>query len=119
MTSIGKIIFFYLLGSARNIAVKVQFMAGEEEHAAMCVIFGKSSCPEFATEAYTAVTYHNKSPDFYDEFKVKLPPVLGDQHHLLFTFYHISCQKKNEEKTIETPVGYTVSRVLLFSLEIL
>ncbi|XP_068201997.1 dedicator of cytokinesis protein 7 isoform X2 [Palaemon carinicauda] len=94
-------------GSARNIAVKIQFMAGEEEHAAMCVIYGKSSCPEFATEAYTAVTYHNKSPDFYDEFKIKLPPVLGDQHHLLFTFYHISCQKKNEEKTIETPVGYT------------
>ncbi|XP_069991563.1 dedicator of cytokinesis protein 7 isoform X5 [Penaeus vannamei] len=94
-------------GSARNIAVKIQFMAGEEESAAMSVLFGKSSCPEFTTEAYTAVTYHNKSPDFYDEFKIKLPPVLGDQHHILFTFYHISCQKKNEEKTIETPVGYT------------
>ncbi|XP_063863721.1 dedicator of cytokinesis protein 7-like isoform X4 [Scylla paramamosain] len=94
-------------GSARNIAVKIQFMAGEEEHAALPVIFGKSSCPEFTSEAYTAVTYHNKSPDFYDEFKVKLPAVLGDQHHILFTFYHISCQKKNEEKTIETPVGYT------------
>lgn len=97
------------IGSARNIAVKIQFMAGEEEHAALPVIFGKSSCPEFTTEAYTAVTYHNKSPDFYDEFKVKLPAVLGDQHHILFTFYHISCQKKNEEKTIEAPVGYTVS----------
>lgn len=84
-------------------------MAGEEEHAAMSVIFGKSSSPEFTTEAYTAVTYHNKSPDFYDEFKIKLPSVLGDQHHLLFTFYHISCQKKTEEKTIESPVGYTVS----------
>ncbi|KAG0718405.1 Dedicator of cytokinesis protein 7 [Chionoecetes opilio] len=94
-------------GSARNIAVKIQFMAGEEEHGALSVMFGKSSCPEFTSEAYTAVTYHNKSPDFYDEFKVKLPAVLGDQHHILFTFYHISCQKKNEEKTIETPVGYT------------
>ncbi|XP_069942512.1 dedicator of cytokinesis protein 7 isoform X9 [Cherax quadricarinatus] len=94
-------------GSARNITVKIQFMAGEDELAAMSVIFGKSSCPEFTTEAHTAVTYHNKSPDFYDEFKVKLPAVLGDQHHILFTFYHISCQKKNEEKTIESPVGYT------------
>ncbi|XP_071517868.1 dedicator of cytokinesis protein 7 isoform X2 [Panulirus ornatus] len=94
-------------GSARNIAVKIQFMAGEEEQAASSVIFGKSSCPEYTTEAHTAVTYHNKSPDFYDEFKIKLPAVLGDQHHILFTFYHISCQKKNEEKTIETPVGYT------------
>ncbi|KAK3891189.1 hypothetical protein Pcinc_004905 [Petrolisthes cinctipes] len=94
-------------GSARNIAVKIQFMCGEEEDAAACCIFGKSSCPEFTTEASTAVTYHNKSPDFYDEVKIKLPPVLGDQHHLLFTFYHVSCQKKAEEKTIETPVGYT------------
>nr|XP_045601170.1 dedicator of cytokinesis protein 7-like isoform X5 [Procambarus clarkii] len=94
-------------GSARNIAVKIQFMAGEDEQAAMSVIFGKSSCPEYTTEAHTAVTYHNKSPDFYDEFKIKLPGVLGDQHHILFTFYHISCQKKNEEKTIEAPVGYT------------
>lgn len=44
---------------------------------------------------------------------MKLPANLGDQHHLLFTFYHISCQKKpvtapELEKTIETPVGYTV-----------
>lgn len=44
---------------ARNIAIKVQFM-GEDDNQGMKVIFGKSSCPEFTTEAYTAVTYHNK-----------------------------------------------------------
>jgi hypothetical protein len=42
--------------------------------------------------------------------KIKLPANLGDQHHLLFTFYHISCQHKVEQITIETPVGYTVSQ---------
>ena len=89
-------------------------MTGEEESHAAPFIFGKSSCPEFTSEASTTVTYHNKSPDFYDEFKIKLPAALGDQHHILFTFYHISCQKKAEEKTLETPVGYTVS--LYFSL---
>lgn len=94
-------------GSARNIAVKMQLMCGEEEHNAMPVIFGKSSCPEFATEAYTTVSYHSKCPDFYDEFKIKLPANLGDQHHILFTFYHISCQRKEEKTTVETPVGYT------------
>nr|CAD7428672.1 unnamed protein product [Timema monikensis] len=40
-------------GSARNIAVKVQLMCGEEDCDALPVIFGKSSCPEFTTEAYT------------------------------------------------------------------
>lgn len=88
-------------------------MGGEDVDSALPYIFGKSSCPEFTTEAYTAVTYHNKSPDFYDEIKIKLPAALGDQHHLLFTFYHISCQKKTEEKTLESPVGYTVIKYLL------
>ncbi|XP_064604400.1 dedicator of cytokinesis protein 7-like isoform X2 [Liolophura sinensis] len=95
-------------GSARNIAVKVQFMAGEEELNAQPVIFGKSSCPEFSREAYAAVTYHNKCPDFYEEIKIRLPARLTDAHHLLFTFYHISCQnKKNEMTPVEVPIGYT------------
>ncbi|ESP02458.1 hypothetical protein LOTGIDRAFT_199704 [Lottia gigantea] len=96
-------------GSARNLAVKVQLMSGEDEVHALPVIFGKSSCPEFAKEAYTTVTYHNKSPDFYEEIKMKLPGGLSEVHHLLFTFYHISCQvKKNEPTTpVEVPVGYT------------
>nr|CAD7401942.1 unnamed protein product [Timema cristinae] len=48
-------------GSARNIAVKVQLMCGEEDCDALPVIFGKSSCPEFTTEAYTTVSYHNNN----------------------------------------------------------
>ncbi|KAJ6657704.1 hypothetical protein lerEdw1_002205 [Lerista edwardsae] len=93
-------------GSVRNIAVKLQFMAGEDPSQAMPVIFGKSSCSEFAKEAYTAVVYHNKSPEFYEEFKLKIPANLTDNHHLLFTFYHVSCQQK-QNTPLETPVGYT------------
>lgn len=96
-------------GSARNLAVKIQLMAGEKEQNALCNIFGKSSCPEMTTEAYTAVTYHSKTPVFYDEIKIKLPATLSDNHHLLFTFYHISCQRKIEQTSVDTPVGYTVS----------
>lgn len=47
-------------GSARNIAVRIQLMCGENQENALPYIFGKSSCPEFTTEAYSAVTYHNK-----------------------------------------------------------
>ncbi|XP_073686240.1 dedicator of cytokinesis protein 7 [Garra rufa] len=93
-------------GSVRNIAVKVQFMAGEDPSQAMPVIFGKSSCAEFYKEAYTPVIYHNKSPEFYEEVKMKIPANLTDNHHLLFTFYHISCQPK-QNTPLETPVGYT------------
>uniref|UniRef100_A0A8C2KSE2 Dedicator of cytokinesis 6 n=1 Tax=Cyprinus carpio TaxID=7962 RepID=A0A8C2KSE2_CYPCA len=93
-------------GSVRNIAVKVQFMAGEDPSQAMPVIFGKSSCAEFYEEAYTPVIYHNKSPEFYEEVKMKIPANLTDNHHLLFTFFHISCQPK-QNTPLETPVGYT------------
>uniref|UniRef100_A0A8D0DAI5 Dedicator of cytokinesis 7 n=1 Tax=Sander lucioperca TaxID=283035 RepID=A0A8D0DAI5_SANLU len=93
-------------GSARNITVKVQFMNGEDPNNAMPVIFGKSSCADFAKEAYTAVVYHNRSPDFHDEVKIKLPASLSDHHHILFTFYHVSCQQK-QNTPLETPVGYT------------
>ncbi|XP_035270152.1 dedicator of cytokinesis protein 7 isoform X21 [Anguilla anguilla] len=93
-------------GSARNITVKVQFMNGEDPSNAMPVIFGKSSCAEYAKEAYTALVYHNRSPDFHDEVKIKLPASLTDHHHILFTFYHVSCQQK-QNTPLETPVGYT------------
>lgn len=49
----------------------------------------------------------SRSPDFHDEIKIKLPASLSDHHHILFTFYHVSCQQK-QNTPLETPVGYTV-----------
>lgn len=61
--------------------------------------------------AFSAVNYHNKCPTFYDEIKVSLPADLQQNHHLLFTLYHVSCQKKPQEvqTSVESAVGYTVS----------
>ncbi|NXF38007.1 DOCK8 protein, partial [Nyctibius bracteatus] len=98
--------------SARNITIKIQFMCGEEPSCAMPVIFGKSSGPEFVQEIYTAITYHNKSPDFYEEVKIKLPAKLTEKHHLLFTFYHISCQPK-QGASVETLLGFSWLPILL------
>uniref|UniRef100_A0A2K6P7R8 Dedicator of cytokinesis 8 n=1 Tax=Rhinopithecus roxellana TaxID=61622 RepID=A0A2K6P7R8_RHIRO len=104
--------FVNKLASARNITIKIQFMCGEDACSAMPVIFGKSSGPEFLQEVYTAVTYHNKSPDFYEEVKIKLPAKLTVNHHLLFTFYHISCQQK-QGASVETLLGYSWLPILL------
>uniref|UniRef100_A0A4X1W0L1 Dedicator of cytokinesis 8 n=2 Tax=Sus scrofa TaxID=9823 RepID=A0A4X1W0L1_PIG len=100
------------LASARNITIKIQFMCGEDASNAMPVIFGKSNGPEFLQEVYTAITYHNKSPDFYEEVKIKLPAKLTVNHHLLFTFYHISCQQK-QGNSVESLLGYTWLPILL------
>ncbi|XP_057687087.1 dedicator of cytokinesis protein 8 isoform X1 [Corythoichthys intestinalis] len=100
--------FVNRLTSARNITIKIQFMSGEDPSCALPVIFGKSSGPEFVREIYTPVTYHNKSPDFYEEVKMALPARLTERHHLLFTFYHISCQQKqNQSNNCETLIGYS------------
>ena len=82
-------------------------MGGEQEADALTAIFGRSSCPEMTHEYFTSVSYHNKNPNFYDEVKIRLPADLSAKHHLLFTFYHISCQKKAEQPNVETPVAYT------------
>uniref|UniRef100_A0A8C7GLJ0 Dedicator of cytokinesis 8 n=1 Tax=Oncorhynchus kisutch TaxID=8019 RepID=A0A8C7GLJ0_ONCKI len=89
--------FVNRLTSARNITIKIQFMSGEDPSCVLPVIFGKSNGPEFVQEVYTPVTYHNKSPDFYEEVKIALPARLTERHHLLFTFYHISCQQKQNQ----------------------
>ncbi|XP_058287142.1 dedicator of cytokinesis protein 8 [Hylobates moloch] len=104
--------FVNKLASARNITIKIQFMCGEDASNAMPVIFGKSNGPEFLQEVYTAVTYHNKSPDFYEEVKIKLPAKLTVNHHLLFTFYHISCQQK-QGASVESLLGYSWLPILL------
>ncbi|XP_036315600.1 dedicator of cytokinesis protein 6 isoform X4 [Pipistrellus kuhlii] len=93
-------------GSVRNLAVRVQYMAGEDPSQALPVIFGKSSCSEFTREAFTPVVYHSKSPEFYEEFKLHLPACVTENHHLLFTFYHVSCQPR-PGTALETPVGFT------------
>ncbi|XP_053148937.1 dedicator of cytokinesis protein 8 isoform X2 [Hemicordylus capensis] len=100
------------LASGRNITIKIQFMSGEDPASAMPVIFGKSTGPEFVQEVCTPVTYHNKSPDFYEEVKIKLPARLTEKHHLLFTFYHISCQPK-QGTCVETLLGYSWLPILL------
>ncbi|XP_037633423.1 dedicator of cytokinesis protein 8 isoform X1 [Sebastes umbrosus] len=94
--------------SARNVSIKMQFMSGEDQACSLPVIFGKSGGPEFLQEVYTPVTYHNKSPDFYEEVKLALPARLTERHHLLFTFYHISCQQKqNQSGSCETFIGHS------------
>uniref|UniRef100_A0A8C5CC66 Dedicator of cytokinesis 8 n=1 Tax=Gadus morhua TaxID=8049 RepID=A0A8C5CC66_GADMO len=100
------------LTAPRNITIKIQFMSGEDSSTSMPVIFGKSSGPEFLQETYTTVTYHNKSPDFYEEVKLALPAQLTERHHLLFTFYHISCQQKQNQPSCETLIGYSWLRML-------
>uniref|UniRef100_A0A7N8WK78 Dedicator of cytokinesis 10 n=1 Tax=Mastacembelus armatus TaxID=205130 RepID=A0A7N8WK78_9TELE len=98
---------------ARNLAVYVEFRSSDEEVAKpLKCIYGKPGGPVFATAACSIVLHHSQSPDFYDEVKIELPTQLHEKHHLLFSFYHVTCDinaKTNAKRkeTLETAVGYS------------
>jgi len=39
----------------------------------------------------SSVTYHEKYPHFFNEFRIQLPTPLHKDHHLVFEFYHVNC----------------------------
>ncbi|KAI1899017.1 hypothetical protein AGOR_G00078350 [Albula goreensis] len=97
---------------ARNIAVCIEFKESDEEDAQpLKCIYGRPGGPLFAKNVYAAVLHHQQNPEFYDEFKLELPTQITEKHHLLFTFYHISCDSNSKASTkkrdlVETQVGY-------------
>ncbi|XP_033966559.1 dedicator of cytokinesis protein 9 isoform X2 [Pseudochaenichthys georgianus] len=97
---------------ARNVAVCIEFRDSDEEEAvSLKCIYGRPGGPLFTKNAFAAVLHHQHNPEFYDEFKIELPTQLHEKHHLLFTFYHVSCESNNKASTkkrdlVETQVGY-------------
>ncbi|XP_029931683.1 dedicator of cytokinesis protein 11 isoform X1 [Myripristis murdjan] len=98
---------------ARNIAVCIQFRDSDEEGAGpLKCIYGKPGESLFTSSMYAAVLHHNQSPEFYDEIKIELPVHVHEKHHILFTFYHISCEFSSKTSTkkregVESLVGYS------------
>ncbi|XP_053453574.1 dedicator of cytokinesis protein 10 isoform X9 [Nycticebus coucang] len=97
---------------ARNITVCIEFKNSDEEGAKpVKCIYGKPGGPLFTSAAHTAVLHHSQNPDFSDEVKIELPTQLHEKHHILFSFYHVTCDinaKANAKKkeALETSVGY-------------
>ncbi|NXD76424.1 DOC11 protein, partial [Halcyon senegalensis] len=101
-----------VFAKARNIAVCVEFRDSDEADARpLKCIYDKPGGHLLTTNTYAAVLHHNQSPEFYDEIKIELPIHLHQKHHLLFTFYHVSCEintkaTSKKQDTVETQVGY-------------
>ncbi|XP_052471934.1 dedicator of cytokinesis protein 10 isoform X1 [Carassius gibelio] len=97
---------------ARNIAVYVEFRSSDEEHAKpLKCIYGKPGGPVFTTTSCSTVLHHSQNPDFYDEVKIELPTHLHEKHHILFSFYHVTCDinaktGSKKKEALETQVGY-------------
>lgn len=107
---------------ARNVAVKVKLLESDAnpEAEGLPIIFGRSHAQNMNREWFSSVAYHGTSEkrkvlgylpctlmsflqlerkaNNMDEVKMKLPAKLGPHTHILFTFYHLTCQTKNPPK---------------------
>ncbi|XP_053563795.1 dedicator of cytokinesis protein 9 isoform X2 [Bombina bombina] len=97
---------------ARNIAVSIEFKDSDDEDSqALKCIYGRPGNPVFVKNALASVLHHQQNPEFYDEIKIELPTQLHEKHHLLFTFYHVSCDTSTKggtkkKEVTESQVGY-------------
>ncbi|XP_029397640.1 dedicator of cytokinesis protein 9 isoform X23 [Mus pahari] len=98
---------------ARNIAICIEFKDSDEEDSQpLKCIYGRPGGPVFTRSALAAVLHHQQNPEFYDEIKIELPAQLHERHHLLFTFFHVSCDNSTKGSTkkkdaVETQVGFS------------
>nr|XP_028693070.1 dedicator of cytokinesis protein 9 isoform X13 [Macaca mulatta]XP_045233234.1 dedicator of cytokinesis protein 9 isoform X17 [Macaca fascicularis] len=98
---------------ARNIAICIEFKDSDEEDSQpLKCIYGRPGGPVFTRSAFAAVLHHHQNPEFYDEIKIELPTQLHEKHHLLLTFFHVSCDNSSKGSTkkrdvVETQVGYS------------
>nr|XP_060625526.1 dedicator of cytokinesis protein 9 isoform X13 [Anolis sagrei ordinatus] len=103
---------------ARNIAVCIEFKDSDDEDSVpLKCIYGRPGGPIFTKQAFATVLHHHQNPEFYDEIKIELPTQLHEKHHLLFTFYHVSCDSSSKgttkkKDTVETLVGYSWLQLL-------
>ncbi|CAG9771792.1 unnamed protein product [Ceutorhynchus assimilis] len=93
---------------ARNIACVVEVRDSDNEEAkGIPCIYGRPGQPLLVSSLTCAVLHHITIPSWYEEIKIRLPTTILYSHHLLFTFYHISCDiTKKRDNGIESCVGY-------------
>lgn len=106
----------------RNVAVQVQLLEREidaigsvketELRQEVLPALYSSGGDGVARSAYTFVSYHQKSPQFENEFKICLPEQLSQTHHVLFTFYHVHCKKLQAAQQRQELIGYAVLSLL-------
>ncbi|XP_058060238.1 dedicator of cytokinesis protein 9 [Anopheles bellator] len=100
-----------IFSRARNIAVIVELRDSDTTEAkSIECIYGRPGQEMLVSQMSCPVLHHNTSPTWYEEIKLRLPLNITAQHHLLFSFFHVSCNiaKKKDLTTTSTeaPVGY-------------
>ncbi|KAK0080760.1 hypothetical protein PV326_008002, partial [Microctonus aethiopoides] len=98
-----------IFNRARNIACIVELRDNDSDDAKpLRCIYGRPGAKLLCTRASCSVLHHSSMPTWYEEIKMRLPIKLHSKHHILFSFYHISCDmNKKKENGVENCVGYS------------
>uniref|UniRef100_A0A094ZLL8 Dedicator of cytokinesis protein 11 n=1 Tax=Schistosoma haematobium TaxID=6185 RepID=A0A094ZLL8_SCHHA len=117
---------------ARNLSCFIELRSNDnlDNSTALKVFYTRPSIrqPIFDSWFNTAVIYHDNYPNFSEQAKICLPLNLTSKHHLLFRFYHVSCEtastnllnskeksnsnnnnnnNSNNKKPVESSTGYS------------
>ncbi|XP_053674834.1 dedicator of cytokinesis protein 11 [Anopheles nili] len=94
-----------IFSRARNLAVIVELRDSDTADAkSIECIYGRPGQEILVSQMSCPVLHHNTSPTWYEEIKLRLPINITPQHHLLFSFFHVSCNiaKKKDLTTTST-----------------
>ncbi|CAH8431329.1 unnamed protein product [Heterobilharzia americana] len=108
---------------ARNLSCFIELRSNDtlDSSAALKVFYTRPSVRQSIFDSWfnTSVMYHDTSPDFGEQAKICLPLNLTSEHHLLFRFYHVSCEtaatnliatkdkSSSYKKPVESSTGYS------------
>ncbi|KAL9930008.1 dedicator of cytokinesis protein Ziz isoform 2-T3 [Glossina fuscipes fuscipes] len=99
-----------IFSRARNITVIVELRDSDNEQSKpLKCIYGRPGHDFLVSHIACPVLHHNTFPTWYEEIKLRLPLGIFSEHHLLFSFYHVSCnlgKKRDTNASFETPIGY-------------
>ncbi|XP_075153497.1 dedicator of cytokinesis protein Ziz isoform X2 [Haematobia irritans] len=99
-----------IFSRARNITVVVELRDSDKENSKpLKCIYGRPGHDFLVSHIACPVLHHNTTPTWYEELKLRLPLGIFPEHHLLFSFYHVSCnlgKKRDASASFETPIGY-------------
>ncbi|XP_055386706.1 dedicator of cytokinesis protein 9 isoform X2 [Condylostylus longicornis] len=100
-----------LFSRARNITVVIELRDSDDENSVpLKCIYGRPGQNLFVDKISCPVIHHNANPTWYEEIKMRLPLHITPQHHILFSFLHVSCnlsKKRDAYAAFETPIGYS------------
>jgi son of sevenless-like protein len=91
---------FTVLGSkAKNIVLRLSLLDNDTETVKVIGMqnlvsrYNRNTRPLLEKHVTSSTLFHEKYPQFFDEFRINLPTPLSSKNHLLFQFYNVNVQQ--------------------------